>query len=65
MQRLFWLVYGKADDITLLIQPAGSLVFARLKAAMAGMDGEYQEGYELDDKMARKAPKKLIGCPLR
>jgi hypothetical protein len=61
MPRLFWLVYGKGDDITLFIQPEGSLSFARLKAAIAGMDGEFREGHELDDKTARKVPKAQIG----
>lgn len=35
------------------IQPAARLNFARLKAAVAGIEGEFQEGHELDAKMAR------------
>jgi hypothetical protein len=31
MSKLFWLVYGEGDDITLFIQPADSLVYARMK----------------------------------
>ncbi len=64
MPNLYWLVYGKGNDITLFIQPASTIVYARLKAAIAGIDGEYKEGYELDAKMARKVPKKQIGKPL-
>jgi hypothetical protein len=64
MDRLFWLVYGQGDDIILFIQPAGSLGFARLKAAMAGMDGELREGHELDAKTARRIPKAQITKPL-
>jgi hypothetical protein len=64
MTKLFWLVYGKGKDVTLFIQPASTIVYARLKAAIVGLEGEYKEGYELDAKMARKVPKKLIGTPL-
>jgi hypothetical protein len=63
-QALFWLVYGEGDDLTLFIQPAETMVYAQLKASIAGMDGEYKEGYELSATMARKVPKKLIGKPL-
>ena len=64
MTKLFWLVYGERADITLFIQPAEIIVYARIKAAIAGPMGEYQEGYELNATMARKVPKKLIGKPL-
>jgi hypothetical protein len=62
--HLFWLVYGKAQDITVFIQPAGALGEARLRAAIAGIEGEFLEGHELDDKMTKKMPKELIGKPL-
>jgi hypothetical protein len=61
MPKLFWLVYGKDDDITLFIQPAETLVYARLKASIAGIEGEYKEGYELDAKTAKRVPKAQIG----
>jgi hypothetical protein len=64
LPNLFWLVYGEGADITLFIQPASTIVSARLKAAIAGMDSGFQEGYELEAKMARKVPKKQIGKPL-
>jgi hypothetical protein len=37
---------------------------ARLKAAIAGVEGEFQEGHELDAKIAKKVPKAQIGKPL-
>ena len=64
MPRLFWLVYDDGKDLTLFIQDAGSMVFAQLKAAIAGMEGRCSECFELDAKMVRKVPKKLIGEPL-
>jgi hypothetical protein len=62
--RLFWLVYGESPSITLFIQPAETMVFAQLKASIAGMEGKCKEIYALDAKMARKVPKKLIGKAL-
>jgi hypothetical protein len=64
MPRLFWLVFKNGKDITLFIQPGGSLIYARMKAAIAGVDGGFQEGHELDADMARKIPKAQIGTPL-
>jgi hypothetical protein len=37
------------------------LIFARLDAALAGFDGDYVEAHRLDDKRAKKVPKKMIG----
>ena len=59
--RLFWLVLKDNKDITVFIQPAHSLVFARLKEAVAGIEGEFQECHELDAKTAKKVPKAMIG----
>ena len=57
-------VYGKGRNLTLFIQPAEMKVYALLKASIAGAEGECTESYELNAKMARKVPKKLIGKPL-
>lgn len=59
MPRLFWLVFDHGDETTLFIQPAESVVYARLRDAIAGMDSGSREGYE----MVRKVPMKLIGNP--
>jgi hypothetical protein len=64
LPKLFWLVYTKDDDITVFLQPGDSLAFTRLNAAIAGMEGEYREGHELDAKTARKVPNALVGKPL-
>jgi hypothetical protein len=61
LNKLFWLVFKKGDDITVFIQPAGALGMARLRAANAGVEGEFQEGHELDRKMTKKVPKGEIG----
>jgi hypothetical protein len=64
LDTLFWLVFKTGSDITVVIQPAGALGMARLRAAIAGIEGEFQEGHELDDKTAKKIPKAMIGTPL-
>jgi hypothetical protein len=56
---LFWLVF-KTDDISVIIQPAGDIIAARMKAMLAGM-GLFQEGHQLDERTAKKVPKKMIG----
>lgn len=61
LNSFFWLVFKKGGDITVSIQPAGSLAMARLKAGIAGVEGEFQEGHELDRKMTKKVPKAQIG----
>jgi hypothetical protein len=58
--ELFWLVF-KADDISVTIQPAGHIIEARMRAMLANAPGEFQEGHELDDKTAKKVPKRMIG----
>jgi hypothetical protein len=57
----FWLVFKKGKAVTLLIQPAGDIITARMRAMLANVPGEFREGYKLDDKMAKKVPKKQIG----
>jgi hypothetical protein len=60
MTALFWLVF-QAKDISVFIQPAGGLIEARMRAMLAKVPGEFQEGHELDDKIAKKVPKGMIG----
>ena len=57
---LFWLVFKQNNDVAVFIQPAGELVTARLKAALAGIEGIFQEGYKLDSKTSKKVPKAQI-----
>jgi hypothetical protein len=57
---LYWLVF-KSNDISVVIQPAGHIIEARMRAMLAKVPGEFREGHELDDKIARKVPKGMIG----
>ena len=61
MMPLFWLVHEKDGKRRILIQEGSTLIFARLDAAMAGFDGDFIEAHRLDDKRAKKVPKKMIG----
>jgi hypothetical protein len=57
---LYWLCYRHDDQIAVVIEQAPSLVHARMKAALAGLDeGEFTEGHELPGKW--KMPKAMIG----
>lgn len=40
------------------------MVYVQLEAAIAGMEGKCCQCFELEAKMARKVPKKMIGTPL-
>ena len=61
---LWWLTYRVNDDIVVFIQPAHSCIAARMRAVIAGVDGEFQEGHLLDDKTATKVLTNCIGRPL-
>jgi hypothetical protein len=48
---LYWLVYRHNNQISVVIEPGASLVHARMKAALHGLDeGEFTEGHELPGK---------------
>jgi hypothetical protein len=57
----FWLVFKNGANLSVIIQPAGDIIMARMRALLAGVEAEFQEGHELDTKTARKVPKKMIG----
>jgi hypothetical protein len=62
---LYWLVYRHNNQISVVIEPAPSLIHARIVAALAGLDeGEFTEGHELDRKTEKQVPKAMIGCRL-
>jgi hypothetical protein len=61
---LWWLVYTKGDTIEVYLQGAGDLLKARMKASMAGQDGEFKEGHALAPNLIKKIPKKVIGRTL-
>ena len=59
---LFWIVHEIDGKRCVFIQEAHALIFARIKASIAGFDdGEFVEAHMLDAKTARKVPKKMIG----
>jgi hypothetical protein len=48
---LYWLCYRHNNQISVVIEPGGSLIHARMRAALDGLDeGEFAEGHELDRK---------------
>ena len=59
MKRCFWLVYRHNNQISVVIEPAPSLIHARMRAALAELDeGEFTEGHELPGKW--KVAKEMI-----
>jgi hypothetical protein len=57
---LYWLCYRHGNKIAVVIEPAPSLVHARMRAALKELDeGTFTEGHELDRKW--QVPKPMIG----
>ena len=57
---LHWLIYRHNNQISVVIEPGASLVHARMRAALHGLDqGDFTEGYELDRKW--KVAKEMVG----
>jgi hypothetical protein len=64
MTSLFWLVFRQGDNIAVIIQSAGDIITSRMRAMLAGLEGTFKEGHELDAKTAKKVPKDMIGRAL-
>ena len=48
------------NQVSVVIEPGASLIHARLRASLGGLDqGEFAEGHELDRKW--RVPKAIIG----
>jgi hypothetical protein len=48
---MYWLCYRHNNQIFVVIEPGASLVHARMRAALTGLDeGTFTEGHELDRK---------------
>jgi len=62
--NLYWLVYQTPKGPIVFLQPAHTLIAARMRAAIANVEGEFTEGHELDQRTERKVPKTLIARPL-
>jgi hypothetical protein len=58
---LYWLVCSTDDDIAVVVLPASALVYARFDAARKNRDdGTFVEGHQLDAKLSKRVPKKMI-----
>jgi hypothetical protein len=59
---LYWLCYQHNNQISVVIEPAPSLIDARMRAALEGLDeGTFTEGHELDRRTEKQIPKAMIG----
>ena len=47
------------------IQEGGALIFARLNAMIDGFGGAFVEAHPLDEKLAKKIPKRMTGRTLK
>jgi hypothetical protein len=57
---LYWLCYRHNNQILVVVEPGASLIHARLRASLKGLDaGTLTEGHELDRKW--RVPKAMIG----
>jgi hypothetical protein len=57
---LYWLVYRHHNQISVVIEPGASLVHARMRASLHGLDeGDFTEGHELERKW--KVAKQMVG----
>jgi hypothetical protein len=56
----YWLFYQHNNQISVVIEPGSSLIHARMRAALSGLDeGTFTGGHELDRKW--RVPKAMIG----
>jgi len=60
---MWWLVYHRATKTEVIIVKASSLIQARMRASIAGLDegASFHEGHELHTAMARRVPRDSIG----
>ena len=58
---LFWLVHEIDGPPRVFVAEGNEMIFARLRASMAGFAGTFVEAHRLDDRTARRVPKKMIG----
>jgi hypothetical protein len=61
---MFWLTFETARGVEVYIIEARHLMVARVRAGMAGQQGQFQEGHQLDAKTSKKIPAKVIGRTL-
>jgi hypothetical protein len=59
---MFWLCFETPEGVCVVLQPAPSLIHARLMVGMAGIEpGSFKEGHALDDRLSKRIPKNMIG----
>jgi len=62
MMSLYWLCHHHNNQISVVIEPGPSLIHARMRASLAGLnEGTFTEGHELDGKAEKQVPKVMIG----
>jgi hypothetical protein len=62
MDHLYWLSYHHQDRVYIVLQPAMSLMHARVKAALAKLDeGRFAEGHQIDEETTKWVPPKMLG----
>jgi hypothetical protein len=61
---LYWLCYRHDNQISIVIEPGASLIHARMRSAIAGLDeGDFTEGHELERKWrVRPNPHGRLQC---
>jgi hypothetical protein len=60
--RVYWLSFKIPQGVCVVVQPASSLIEARMKAHIdVGCPGEFQVGHQLDAKLIKRIPKNMIG----
>jgi hypothetical protein len=59
---LFWLVFDTDDGRVIVLQPASTLIFARMSALVNRLvEGKFVEGFELEQAHIKRVPKRLVG----
>jgi hypothetical protein len=63
---LFWLCYRKSGQVSVAIIEARSLIHARMRTALDGLDAVaiFAEGHQLDADHAARVPRSRIGTML-
>jgi hypothetical protein len=57
---LYWLCYRHSNQISVVIEPGASIIHARLRASLDGLDeGDFTQGHELPGKW--KVAREMMG----
>ena len=59
---MYWLCFKTPEGVCVVLQPAPSLIHARMQVSLAGLQpGEFKEAHAIDAKTAKRIPKDRIG----